>query len=334
MTKKMSLLQDLVKHDMAKVNAYLIEHMQSPVSLIPELATYLISKGGKRLRPALTLACANLYGYQGEAHVALAACLEFIHTATLLHDDVVDNSSARRGDTSAHLIWGNAPAVLVGDFLIARSFQGMVKNGTPEILEILAQTSATLTEGEILQMLHISDININQETYFNIIYSKTACLFEASCTIGALLTEASRNDIQALSAYGKNLGVLFQIVDDIIDYEQTEENMGKNQGDDFKEGKMTLPLILAYETSKKENNQQALSFIEACIEKPEENDQNKLHTLLNIMDKTNAIKTSKEMAQSYAHQAKKELQNLEYNISSEWKNALLETVDLCAHRVS
>ncbi|MGK6319033.1 polyprenyl synthetase family protein [Sphingomonas sp. DT-204] len=236
----------LVAHDMNLVNAVILDRMQSDIPLIPELAGHLIAGGGKRMRPMLTLAGAALLGYTGNRHHRLAAAVEFIHTATLLHDDVVDNSDLRRGRRTANIIWGNPASVLVGDFLFSRSFELMVEDGSLKALKILSNASAVIAEGEVNQLTAVRQIELGEERYLDIIGAKTAALFAAACRIAAVVAERSEADEIALDTYGRNLGIAFQLVDDALDYVSDAGTMGKDAGDDFREGKVTLPVILAY----------------------------------------------------------------------------------------
>ena len=236
----------LVTDDMDQVNAVIVGRMQSEIPLIPELAGHLIAGGGKRMRPMLTLASAQLLAYTGTQHHLLAAAVEFIHTATLLHDDVVDGSDLRRGKRTANIIWGNPASVLVGDFLFSRSFELMVEDGSLKVLRILSNASAVIAEGEVDQLTAQRQIGTSEERYLDIIGSKTAALFAAACRIAAVVAERPEADERALDSYGRNLGIAFQLVDDAIDYDSDADTMGKGRGDDFREGKMTLPVILAY----------------------------------------------------------------------------------------
>jgi octaprenyl-diphosphate synthase len=236
----------LVAHDLNLVNAVILDRMQSDIPLIPELAGHLIAGGGKRMRPMLTLASARLLGYSGTRHHRLAAAVEFIHTATLLHDDVVDSSDLRRGKRTANIIWGNPASVLVGDFLFSRSFELMVEDGSLKVLKILSNASAVIAEGEVNQLTAVRRLDISEERYLDIIGAKTAALFAAACRIAAVVAERSEGEETALDTYGRNLGIAFQLVDDAIDYVSDASTMGKDAGDDFREGKMTLPVILAY----------------------------------------------------------------------------------------
>ncbi|MGE0178775.1 MAG: polyprenyl synthetase family protein [Sphingomonas sp.] len=236
----------LVAADLNKVNTVILERMQSEVALIPELAGHLIAGGGKRMRPMLTLACAAMLDYQGQRHHRLAAAVEFIHTATLLHDDVVDGSGLRRGRRTANIIWGNPASVLVGDFLFSRSFELMVEDGSLKVLKILSRASSVIAEGEVSQLTAQRMIDTTEDHYLEIISAKTAALFAAACRIAAVVAERDETTEAALDAYGRNLGVAFQLVDDAIDYSSDAATMGKGAGDDLKDGKVTLPVILAY----------------------------------------------------------------------------------------
>jgi octaprenyl-diphosphate synthase len=236
----------LVAADLNGVNAVILDRMQSKVALIPELAGHLIAGGGKRMRPMLTLACASLLGYPGNRHYKLAAAVEFIHTATLLHDDVVDGSGMRRGKRTANLIWGNPASVLVGDFLFSRAFELMVEDGSLKVLKILSNASAVIAEGEVEQLTAQRRIETDEEQYLRIITAKTAALFAAACRVSPVVAEAGEDAELALESYGRNLGIAFQLIDDVIDYASDAETMGKGVGDDFRDGKMTLPVILAY----------------------------------------------------------------------------------------
>ena len=231
---------------MNAVNAVILERMQSKVALIPELAGHLIAGGGKRMRPMLTLASAALFDYTGARHHKLAAAVEFIHTATLLHDDVVDGSGLRRGRRTANVIWGNPSSVLVGDFLFSRAFELMVEDGSLKVLKILSAASAVIAEGEVDQLTAQRRIDTGEDHYLEIIAAKTAALFAAACRIAPVVAEAGEEAEAALDCYGRNLGIAFQLIDDAIDYSSDSDTMGKGVGDDFRDGKMTLPVILAY----------------------------------------------------------------------------------------
>jgi len=239
-------MMGLTASGMNAVNAVILERMQSKVALIPELAGHLIAGGGKRMRPMLTLATAALFDYTGGRHHKLAAAVEFIHTATLLHDDVVDGSGLRRGRRTANIIWGNPSSVLVGDFLFSRAFELMVEDGSLKVLKILSSASAIIAEGEVDQLTAQRRIDTGEDHYLEIIAAKTAALFAAACRISPVVAEAGEEAEEALDSYGRNLGIAFQLVDDAIDYSSDSATMGKGVGDDFRDGKMTLPVILAY----------------------------------------------------------------------------------------
>jgi octaprenyl-diphosphate synthase len=236
----------LVAADLNHVNAVILDRMQSEVALIPELAGHLIAGGGKRMRPMLTLATARLLDYPGARHHKLAAAVEFIHTATLLHDDVVDGSGLRRGQRTANIIWGNPATVLVGDFLFSRAFELMVEDGSLKVLKILSRASSVIAEGEVEQLTVQRRVETSEDQYLAIIAAKTAALFAAACRISAVVAERGEAAEEALDAYGRNLGIAFQLVDDAIDYASDAQTMGKGVGDDFRDGKVTLPVILAF----------------------------------------------------------------------------------------
>jgi octaprenyl-diphosphate synthase len=242
----LAALTALVRADLEACNRLIVERMQSPVALIPQLAAHIVASGGKRLRPLLTLAAARMVGYRGDRHVALAACVEFIHTATLLHDDVVDESALRRGQASANALFGNKASVLVGDFLFARAFQLMVADGSLEVLRILSDAAATIAEGEVLQLITQNDTATTEDQYLAVIEGKTAALFAAATEVGAVVGDRPSAEQTALRAFGHNLGIAFQLVDDALDYSAEQERLGKTVGDDFREGKITLPVLLAF----------------------------------------------------------------------------------------
>jgi len=236
----------LLAADLDRVNAVIVERMDSPVTLIPQLAGHIVSAGGKRLRPMLTLACARLCGYRGDRHIALAAAVEFIHTATLLHDDVVDDSGLRRGRDTANAVWGNKPAVLVGDFLFARSFQLMVEDGSLRVLDILSRAAAIIAEGEVHQLIAANDTATTEAAYLEVIEAKTAALFAAASRIGAVLAERPIDEEEALARFGRNLGIAYQLIDDMLDFSARPSEFGKSVGDDFRDGKITLPILIAF----------------------------------------------------------------------------------------
>ncbi len=236
--------------DMTAVDSLIVERMHSPVALIPQLAGYIVAAGGKRLRPMLTVACARMFGYDGKAHHLLAACVEFIHTATLLHDDVVDESALRRGKASANDLFGNTASVLVGDFLFSRSFELMVENGSLDVLRILSRASSIIAEGEVLQLMTTNDLETDEAAYLRVVDSKTAALFAAACQIGGVVAGQPAETCRQLHDYGRNLGIAFQIVDDVLDYSAERSRLGKTIGDDFKAGKLTLPVVYAIESAE------------------------------------------------------------------------------------
>ncbi len=240
-------LSTLLAPQLKQINECILEKMQSSVALIPQIAGYLISLGGKRIRPLLTVSAAELCGYEGSRHIHLAACVEFIHTATLLHDDVVDESSLRRGMATANTRWNNKASILVGDFLFSRAFELMVADQSLDILRILSKTSSAIAEGEVMQLASSHDLDLNQDTYIKIISSKTACLFSAAAEVGVVVAGGNTPERQVLASFGHNLGIAFQLMDDILDYEADQRKLGKTIGDDFREGQVTLPIILAYE---------------------------------------------------------------------------------------
>jgi octaprenyl-diphosphate synthase len=236
----------LLEQDLGQVNTVIVARMDSPVALIPQLAGHIVSAGGKRLRPLLTLGCARLCGYRGERHIALAAAVEFIHTATLLHDDVVDASDLRRGRDTANAVWGNKPAVLVGDFLFARSFELMVEDGSLRILDILSRTAAVIAEGEVHQLITANDTASTEAAYLEVIEAKTAALFAAASRIGAVIADRPLDEEEALARFGRNLGIAYQLIDDMLDFSARSGEFGKSVGDDFRDGKITLPILLAF----------------------------------------------------------------------------------------
>ncbi len=245
-TASLDGLAEIVADDLSAVNDLILARMDSPVALIPQLAGHVIAAGGKRLRPMLTLASAKLSNHRGRRHIGLAACVEFIHTATLLHDDVVDDSSLRRGLASANAVWGNKPSVLVGDFLFSRAFELMVEDGSLEVLAILSRASSIIAEGEVMQLITSNDVDTTEGAYLEVIRAKTAELFAAACRIGAVVADRPKAEADALERFGMNLGIAFQLVDDVLDYSALQATLGKTIGDDFREGKMTLPVVLAF----------------------------------------------------------------------------------------
>lgn len=288
----------LTAHGMNAVNAVILDRMQSEIPLIPRLAGHLIAGGGKRLRPMLTLAGAELVGYGGTRHHKLAAAVEFIHTATLLHDDVVDGSDLRRGKAAANIIFGNPATVLVGDFLFSRAFELMVEDGSLKVLKILSHASAVIAEGEVDQLTAQRQLETSEERYLAIIGSKTAALFAAASRISAVVAECDEAKEQALDDYGRNLGIAFQLVDDALDYDSDAAAMGKAKGDDFREGKMTLPVILAYARG----NEDERTFWKAAIGGHRTSDDD-LAEAIRLMAKHDAMADTRDRARHFAARA-------------------------------
>jgi len=320
----LDILQDLVKDELVAVNHTIIDRMQSPVGLIPQLAGHLISSGGKRLRPVLTLLCSHLCGYQGTRHISLAACVEFIHTATLLHDDVVDDSSLRRGSESANALWGNQASVLVGDYLFSKAFQIMVEDGSLRILDILSSASAIIAEGEVRQLANANNLNTAEEDCLEVITAKTATLFSAACEVGAVVAEQPTHICRALAKFGLNFGVGFQLIDDAIDYGGAQATIGKTVGDDFREGKVTLPVLLAYQRSNKEER----SLWEKTIEQGNVTEGD-LTCAIRLMDKYKVLQDVRNKAKEYVATACKEL---EVFTEGQERNALIDAARFCTTR--
>ena len=297
----LAYLGRLLSDDIEACSRTIVARMASPVALIPQLAAHIVAAGGKRLRPLLTLACAKLCGYAGERHIRLAACVEFIHTATLLHDDVVDESQLRRGLASANAIFGNKASVLVGDFLFARAFQLMVEDGSLQVLEILSRAAATIAQGEVLQLVTQNDLASDEASYLDVIKGKTAALFEAGCQVGAIV--ANRPEAEpALAAYGMSLGIAFQLVDDALDYAADEATLGKTVGDDFREGKITLPVLIA----NAEADAPERAFWQRTIEQQDQRDSDLDHAVA-LMRRHNAIERTLDRARGFAASAKEAL---------------------------
>ncbi len=283
---------------MNAVNAVILDRMQSEIPLIPALAGHLIAGGGKRMRPMLTLAGAALCDYQGTRHYKLAAAVEFIHTATLLHDDVVDGSELRRGKAAANLIFGNPATVLVGDFLFTRSFELMVEDGSLKVLKILSNASSVISEGEVDQLTAQRQIETSEERYLSIVGAKTAALFAAATRIAAVVAERGEADERALEDYGRNLGIAFQLVDDAMDYDSAADEMGKAKGDDFRDGKMTLPVILAYARG----NEAERAFWRDAIQGHRVSDTD-LADAVALTRKHNTLSATRDRARHYAQRA-------------------------------
>ncbi len=308
--------------DMERVNTCIQDSLKSDVVLINQIANYIVASGGKRLRPMLHTLCAHACGYQQQNHIPLAAIIEFIHTATLLHDDIVDESDMRRGQRSAHAVWGNAASVLVGDFLYSRSFQLMVGLNSMRVMEVLADTTNTIAEGEVQQLLNMGDPEVNQQQYLQVIENKTAKLFEAACRLAAIISDQPNEIEQALALYGNRLGSAFQIVDDVLDYNGEAATMGKNAGEDLAEGKPTLPLIIARERCNDEERE----LLDTAIRngRAEQLDQ-----VLAIIEKTDSINAAMEFARAHALEARQSLGILP---ESPWRAALEQLADYSVYR--
>ncbi len=316
--------------DMARVDAIIRQRMQSPVGMIPDLAEHLVGAGGKRLRPLLTIASAHLCGYGGVHHYKLAAAVEFIHSATLLHDDVVDLSAKRRGRKAANLIWGNAPSILVGDFLFARAFNLMVETNSLEALGILSTAASIIAEGEVQQLAGLRDVQMPAATYMQVIGAKTAALFAAAAEVSPVLANSGAQKQAALKTYGQELGLAFQLVDDVLDYGGFEAKLGKSVGDDFREGKMTLPVIVAYGRAQDRNDRPALDFWHRVMEKLQQTDTD-LPGAIKLLRKENALDATLDAARNHVKAAKTALGVFD---DSEWKTALNRLADFVVDRNS
>lgn len=317
-------LQRLVAEDMAAVNETILARMQSPVALIPQLAGHLIASGGKRLRPMLTLAGAKLVDYEGRRHTKLAACVEFIHTATLLHDDVVDESGLRRGKDSANVLFGNQPSVLVGDFLFSRAFELMVEDGSLKVLRILSRASSVIAEGEVMQLTTSNDLDTSEEDYLAVISGKTAALFEAATQIAAVVAERPEREESALASFGRNFGIAFQLIDDALDYSAKQATLGKTVGDDFREGKITLPVILAYGRGDAEEQ----AFWKRTLEDMEQTEGDLRHAMA-LMARHDALTDTIERARHYGAIARDALSPFP---KSRVRTALSDIVRFCVER--
>jgi octaprenyl-diphosphate synthase len=314
----------LVADDMALVNQTILSRTGSEVTMIPEVANHLISSGGKRLRPILTLAAAGLCGYRGSGHVKLAAAVEFMHTATLLHDDVVDESDLRRGKAAARVLWGNEASVLVGDFLLGQAFKMMVEVGSLPCLDVLSSAAAVIAEGEVMQLSAAKDTATTEDAYLAVIRAKTAALFSAACEVGPTLAKRGKAEVAACRGYGANLGVAFQLIDDALDYGGSAAKLGKNVGDDFREGKITLPVVLSFRRGSTEDRE----FWRRTLERGEIVDGD-LEIALATMKKHRALEDTVERARHYGAMAR---DALELFPASPWKHALLDAVEFAVQR--
>ena len=325
MNKPFEHLSDLLAKDMNAVNMLIKQRMASEhAPRIPEVTAHLVEAGGKRLRPLLTLASARMCGYDGPFHIHLAATVEFIHTATLLHDDVVDESNMRRGRKTANLLWDNKSSVLVGDYLFSRSFQLMVETGSLRVLDILANASATIAEGEVLQLTAAQDTNTTEEIYFQVIRGKTAALFAAATEVGGVIASTSEDRITALNTYGDALGISFQIVDDLLDYRGASQSLGKNIGDDFRERKLTLPVIKAIAKANSEER----SFWDRVIVKGDQNNGD-LERAIELLQAHGTLDETRDAAIYWGNKAKSALETLP---NSEIRNLLGDLADFVVNR--
>lgn len=314
----LSPLLGLVANDMEKVNAQILSHAQSHVELIPELAQHLIDSGGKRLRPMLTIAAARMCGYEGNCHVDLATAVEFMHTATLLHDDVVDESDLRRGRRTARLIWGNQASVLVGDYLLGQAFRIMVTTGSLAALKVLADAAAIIAEGEVMQLAAAHNTSTTEDAYLKVINAKTAALFSAAAEVGAIIAGRNEAEREALESYGRNLGVAFQLVDDALDYSGKQAQLGKSVGDDFREGKITLPVVLSYRRGDTKQRE----FWKRVMEEGDQRDGD-LEKAIALMAQHGALDATIERARHYGAIAR---DAMEIFPESDYKSALVDAI--------
>ncbi|SDY73163.1 octaprenyl diphosphate synthase [Nitrosomonas sp. Nm58] len=307
-------IRSFIAQDMSAVNAVIQQKLHSQVALVHQVSEYIIHNGGKRLRPALVILSAGIFGYSGQYHHHLAAVVEFIHTATLLHDDVVDESQLRRNKATANALFGNAASVLVGDFLYSRAFQMMVEVNNMRVMQVLSDATNIIAEGEVLQLLNCRDPNVEEENYLRVIRFKTAKLFEAAARLGAILGNATRSEEEALAVYGMHLGTAFQLIDDLLDYSGDHQDTGKNLGDDLAEGKPTLPLIYAMRTG----SEKQASVIREAIKTGGESG---FQTILEIIQETGALAYAKQRAQNEAEMASEAIAML---ADSSYKECLLQ----------
>ena len=325
-SRDIDALHNLVDQDMARVNQIILDKAHSDVELIPELAQHLIDSGGKRLRPMLTIAAAKLCGYEGDGHVTLAASVEFMHTATLLHDDVVDESEMRRGKQAARLLWGNEASVLVGDYLLGQAFKMMVEVGSLGALRVLSNAASVIAEGEVMQLAAAKNLATTEETYHAVIDAKTAALFAAAAEVGAVIAERPQGEAAALHAFGRHLGLAFQLMDDVLDYSGEQARLGKKVGDDFSEGKVTLPVIIAYAEGPAEEQ----SFWRRTIAEGDIRDGD-LDKAMTLIARHNALDRTMERALSHGEQATRALDVFP---DGAIKSALLDAVGFSISRAS
>lgn len=317
-------IQNLVQDDITKTDQVLIDHLSSDVALINQMSGYIIGAGGKRLRPLLLLLCARATNYQGEHHHLMAVVIELIHTATLLHDDIVDESNTRRGKDTANEVWGNAASVLVGDFLYSRAFEMMVKPDSMRIMTLLSKATNEIAQGEVMQLLNCQNSALTEKEYYKVIERKTAVLFQAATQIGAILSDTDEAQELALKNYGLHLGNAFQIIDDVLDYESDFETMGKEVGDDLAEGKTTLPMIYAIENTAGEQRNLLINAIENA-------DNTQIDKIVDILSSVNAFGYTRQKAQESANLAKQSLSTLQ---DSDYKEAMILLCDLSLARKS
>ena len=305
-------IQALMKNELDQMNKILVNRLDSNVDLINQMSHYIISSGGKRIRPLLLLLCARATDYDGDYHYSMAVVIELIHTATLLHDDVVDQSTTRRGQETANELWGNAPSVLVGDFLYSRAFEIMVEPNSMEIMKILSKATNQISEGEVLQLLNIKNANVTQKEYYRVIERKTACLFKAACQIAGILSNSNQKVIEAMGKFGMHLGNAFQIIDDTLDYESDSNIIGKEVGDDLSEGKVTLPMIYALEKTTKSDKKILTDAIQNA-------DASNINQVVEILMNVNAFQYSRDIANKESNMA---LESIDILPSSKYKTAL------------
>ena len=317
-------IQALMKNELDQMNKILVNRLDSNVDLINQMSHYIISSGGKRIRPLLLLLCARATDYDGDYHYSMAVVIELIHTATLLHDDVVDQSTTRRGQETANELWGNAPSVLVGDFLYSRAFEIMVEPNSMEIMKILSKATNQISEGEVLQLLNIKNANVTQKEYYRVIERKTACLFKAACQIAGILSNSNQKVIEAMGKFGMHLGNAFQIIDDTLDYESDSNIIGKEVGDDLSEGKVTLPMIYALEKTTKSDNKILTDAIQNA-------DASKINQVVEILMNVNAFQYSRDIANKESNMA---LESIDILPSSKYKTALKLLCKLSLERSS
>ena len=310
-----------LSNDFCEVNKIIIQNLESPISLISELASYIILSGGKRIRPLLTIASAKLCEYKGERHLNLAASIEFIHTATLLHDDVIDESEKRRGKTTANIVWNNKSSILVGDYLLSKAFGLMIKDGSNKCLKTISDASIKISQGEVLQLQRSSRIDTTESQYLEIVESKTAALFSAACSVSGIITQVSFDKEKALEEYGKFIGMSFQIIDDALDYDSKNNLLDKNAGDDFREGKVSLPIILAYKRSTDLEKR----FIERVIN-PANQKEEHFYEVTNIINKYNIIEDCFNKAKHFTIMAKDALSPFKNNYNKEKLICIAEIV--------